>query len=367
MNLQLKSIIGNVTTIIALVLCSFFTNAQSPISLSNSNMPGSNDTLRYSNALVSSLGSYTQTGTNFTWNFSSLVPLSQGVRSYKNAIQTPYALFFLSFGEYGEKVADTLGAGPITLTNYYLFYRKQTSPVNAYVADGAGITFSGVPVPNYYSDKDELYNFPLTYPDYDSTTFKFSTASSTLIPIRYSKTGSRVTKVDGWGTITTPYGTSACIRLITTQYSQDSIKNNIIPIPLGFANNQRSYQWLTTGSKIPFLEVNGSLVGNTFSVTQVRYRDLARTITGVEDKQSEFEQLALYPNPAKDLLNLPFVLDASSEALILNSEGKLIKTAKFQSQNGKFSSLDLHDLSPGVYLLRVNGAVNIPAFKFIKE
>ena len=369
MKIQLNSmhLFNKISFIGLLCLSSFLMKSQSPISLSNSNMPGSGDTLRYSTALNSSLGSYTQTGTNFTWNFSSLIPINQGVRSYKNAIQTPYALFFLNFGEYGEKVADTLGAGPLTLTNYYLFYKKQTLPVSAYISDGAGITFSGVPVPNYYSDKDELYHFPMSYPKYDSTTFKFARLGSTLIPIQYSKTGSRVTKVDGWGTVTTPYGTSACLRLITTQYSQDSIKNNLFPFPLGFPNNQRSYQWLTTGSKIPFLEINGNLVGNTYSVTQIRYRDVARTITGIDNKVLDSEQLALYPNPASDVLNLPFVLNESAEVLIYSQEAKLVKRLTLEGKVNEFLAVNVSELCKGIYIIHLKTDTNKTVFKFIKE
>ena len=173
---------------------------QSPITLGNTNMPGSGDTLRYTNVQLSSIGNYTQTGTNFNWNFGSVISTTQGVRSFKSAPQTPYFLFFLSTNEYGEKIADTIGAGPFLITKYWDYYKKQTSP-NAFIADGAGVTFSSVPLPSYYSDKDELYNFP-SYPKYYSTSFKFSTLTTSLIPIRYSKTGFRATKVDGWGTIT---------------------------------------------------------------------------------------------------------------------------------------------------------------------
>ena len=90
-----------------------------PISLTSSNFPGSNDTLRYTNAQVSSVGNYTQTGANFIWDYSTLVYNSQGRRDYKSAFQTPYAFFFFGFNEYGEKIADTIPAGPITITNYY--------------------------------------------------------------------------------------------------------------------------------------------------------------------------------------------------------------------------------------------------------
>ena len=47
--------------IIANLICGII-YSQSPISLSNSNMPGSGDTLRYSNAKLTSIGNYTQTG-----------------------------------------------------------------------------------------------------------------------------------------------------------------------------------------------------------------------------------------------------------------------------------------------------------------
>ena len=136
--------------------------AQSPISISNSNMPGANDTLRYTNVSLNSVGNYTQTGTNFTWNFGNVTSGSEGLREFKNASSTPYFLFFLSSGEYGEKIADTLisGTGTLSITKVYNFYKKQTSPVNAFVADGMGMTISGLPVPSYYSNKDELYHFP---------------------------------------------------------------------------------------------------------------------------------------------------------------------------------------------------------------
>lgn len=339
--------------------------SQTPISLSNSNMPGSGDTLRYSNALFTSIGNYTQTGTNYNWDFSNISPTGQGVRSFKSSFQTPYALFFLALNEYGEKIADTLGAGPITMTNYYNFYKKQSSP-SAFIADGVGLTYSSVPIPNYYSDKDELYLFPLTYPDYDSTTFKFSTASNTLIPIRYIKTGYRVTKVDGWGSVTTPYSTANCIRLITTQYSQDSVKNNLLPFQLpAIPNNQRSYQWLTTGSKIPFLEVTGNLVGNNFTITQIRYRDIPRVITGIGEYDNVSE-LDIYPNPVKDRLYLKTKENEYYSAEIHDLNGRLIRTQDLNSA-GELTSIDLNGIEAGLYIIKLLNGNKINYFKFIKE
>ncbi len=343
------------------ILSISFINAQSPITLSNSNMPGNGDTLRYSNAQLNSIGNYTQTGTNFTWNFSGLVRTSQGRRDYKLSALTPYAFFFLGFNEFGEKVADTLGAGPLTITNFYNYYKKQTSPA-IYLTDGSGMTFSSVPVPSYYSDKDELYHFPMTYPKYDSTTFKFSTPTTSLLPIRYSKTGYRVTKCDGWGTITTPFGTANCIRIVTTQYSKDSIKNSFIPIPVGFNNYTRSYQWFTTSSKIPYLEVSGNLVGNNFTVTQIRYRDIYMTTVGVE-KIKDISGMLAYPNPVKDKLYFGKNLSESTILDIFNVEGKLLKTIS----NEIGSQIDLSEFEQGLYILKINDN-NVETFlKLVKE
>lgn len=351
-------------TIISILFISLSTVSfsQSPITLSNSNMPGNNDTLRYSNANINSVGNYTQTGANFNWNFSALVATSQGRRDYKSSFSTPYAFFFLGLNEYGEKVADTLGAGPLTITNYYNYYKKQTSPVNAYVVDGSGMTFSSIPVPSYFSDKDELYLFPFSYPKYDSTTFKFSTPSTSLIPIVYSKTGYRVTKCDGWGTITTPYGTANCLRVVTTQYARDTIKNSFIPIPFGFNNNVRSYQWLTLNSKIPYLEITGNLVGNNFTITQVRYRDnYLVTNANVIDPIIDISALELYPNPVIDKLYLQLNKINAYEVYDLN--GKLL----LQGKSGIESFIDCSGLNQGLYLMKLDYKSRDYYYKFIKN
>jgi hypothetical protein len=340
--------------------------AQSPITLSNSNMPSSGDTLRYTSVNPTSLGNYTQTGANFSWNFSSVTTTTEGVSSFKSAIQTPYALFFFSFSGFAEKMPDVTIGGGFGFTDYYNFYKKQTSPVQAFIADGVGLTFSSVPLPSYYSDKDELYIFPMSYPKYDSTSFRFSTLSSTLIPIIYSKTGYRVSKVDGWGTVQTPYGTENCLRLVSTQYSKDSIKNNIIPIPIGFANTTRSYQWLTASSKIPYFEVTGTVVGSNFVPTSARFRGYKQKETNLVGISTEAAvSIIVYPNPVKDVIKL------SASAEVVSSEirdlsGKVVLTLQ-SATAGQEQVIDVSSLAPGIYSLRLQAAAQQYQMRFVKE
>jgi hypothetical protein len=357
--------------IVTLFLASIFVSmvgAQTPIVLSNNNMPSANDTLRYTTVNLNSVSNYSATGTNYNWNFSSVNSTTSGIRSFKSAIQTPYALFFLSFTGFAEKLPDISLGGTFSFTDYYNFYKKQTSP-QAYIADGVGLTFSGVPLPSYFTDKDELYMFPMTYPKYDSTTFRFSTPSVSVVPIIYIKSGYRVTRVDGWGTVTTPYGTENCLRLITTQYAKDTIKTAFLP--LGFPNTVRSYQWMTLNSKIPYFEVTGNVVGTNFVPTEARYRGYAvkavepPNTTGVRDALADVQQVVVYPNPVSEVLHL----GAVPEDLIVSlhdSQGKFLRTVSLKS-GAKTQDIEVTDLAPGIYSL--NGVLEAKVFqiKFVKE
>jgi hypothetical protein len=283
----------------------------SQIIITSANLPSTNDTFRVSTGDILTLLDpnntlYTSTGTNYSWTFDSLKATGQAMREFKSPGSTPYPFFFTS--SFGEKTADTLNLG-IIFTKIYNFYKKSTTNFNL---DGIGMTYSGIPIPNFYSDKDELYKLPLMYGQHDSTTFKFSTVTNSLLPVpAYKKQGYRITDVDGWGTISSPLSPVPipCLRLTTTAYSQDSIVGDLavgtltIPLSIGFQNYQRSIQWLTLTERIPYMEVNGSLVFNNFIPTSVKYRDIPRQFVGINEIDEQVA-LAIYPNPAVNELNI---------------------------------------------------------------
>jgi hypothetical protein len=326
---------------------------------------------------TASLGNYTATGANYTWDFTPVVSTTTGRRDFKSALNTPYAFYFLSLNEYGEKIADTLvgGTGTVSITNYYNFYKKQSTPQSAFIADGVGMSISGLPVASYFSDKDELYMFPMTYPKYDSTTFKFSTLTTTLLPIKYSKTGYRITKVDGWGTVKTPFGTDNCLRLVTTQYSIDTISVNLPipglpPIKFGTPNYQRSYQWISLTSKIPYMEISGNVVNTNFTVSQARYRGYVPkspppNLVGL-NPLNDLSALEAYPNPVRDKLWLNGTITLPTKVDIFDSQARLVLTQSLE-QFGDASYIDAESLSQGLYVVKIYQAQKQLVFKFIKE
>ena len=88
-----KMILMQKTLLLLFISC--FLNVKSQISITASSMPSSGDTIRYSNARLSSVGDYTTTGTNYNWHFDTLRPTSQGLREFKNGLNMQNCASFL--------------------------------------------------------------------------------------------------------------------------------------------------------------------------------------------------------------------------------------------------------------------------------
>ncbi|MCC6818466.1 MAG: T9SS type A sorting domain-containing protein [Bacteroidia bacterium] len=247
------------------------------IQITQSNMPSINDTIRYTQSTGGSLD-FEQTGANYHWDYSGLSFVSQDIYKFQALTSTPYSTLLLSgmpFGAIGYKVADSLGAGQFAFKNLYNFFEKKSS---GWRAVGTGFTLSVLPIPagGLYSDPDEIYTFPLNYNDKDSTTFSVTTPlGNQFIQLGTLKQkGYRLNTVEGWGTITTPYGSNInCLKIKSVIVEIDSLKVSTPPLNIGFPTTRVEYKWLSTTEKIPILEVVGTEASGNFTPTQIRYRD----------------------------------------------------------------------------------------------
>ncbi|MBC8343925.1 MAG: T9SS type A sorting domain-containing protein [Bacteroidetes bacterium] len=278
------------------------------ISILSSDLPKANDTIRMSVADPASISNFEATGTNYNWDFGSLKPQRQRLNEYKAALKTPYAFYFFGLTKFGVLIAEALNLGVVQLTDVYDFYDKTSS---AYLREGMGITFSGIPLPSYFTNKDEVYQFPLEYGDRDSSTFHFTVNLLTLAT--YSTSGYRINEVDGWGKITTPYGTFDCIRLKTTLIASDTV--NVGGSPTGFSNNSVEYKWLAKNQKYPILEIKGMGEGASYVVNEVNYRDVYRYVYDPTAVVADFIASDLLPN-TKDTVSF---LNQSKNALPLST------------------------------------------------
>jgi len=328
----------------------------SQITITASDMPVSGDTLRYSTASPIGSGfSKGDSGTAKVWDFSALTPLSQSIDTYKtaSAVNITYALT-ISPTAYGYKVADSfpgLGAVlPIKINNLYTFFNKKTGP-SRYIAEGFAAVIGGIPTPVNYSDEDEWYYFPLTYLNTNNSTFSLNFSLLTLGSLKIS--GSRYTRVDGWGTIKTPYLTTAtnCIRVRSIVDEVDSVI--VATTKVGLPRKTVEYRFLVNGEHYPALWVTASLLGTTETITSIRYRDTKRVTTAISNANASLRAIKTYPNPVRSgVLNIEVPNDWTNYQIALyDIQGKLLLSAT------NTNTIDMHPFANGKYVLQMlNGA-----------
>jgi hypothetical protein len=269
----------------------FASQALAQITITSANMPSIGDTLRFSNAALEPyvLNEYRRGGPNQVWNFDTLRVIGQSSRNFISPSQTPYNS--VPTNRIGILFADTITLGGNSVNTVYNFINSSASDFS--VDYRAASIPTGIPIlpilriQDPYSDKDELFQFPLNFNDRDSSTFNFVyTFTNPLASIYYGSSGYRINDVDAWGRVSTPYGTFNALRIVTDMVSLDTI--NALGQDIGIPSHVRQYQWLTLEEKIPVMEVNGVVNFGVFVPNQVQFRDIPRGTGRTQFTEAKF-------------------------------------------------------------------------------
>ncbi len=334
------------------VFCSY---AQAQISITRNEMPQSGDTVRVMNATVpASIGPrLAATGASFNWDFSDLEPTTDELLSYRLGIQTPYFYFLTA---YGTQVQDNLNLFVVNLEQLYDFYNLNNS---RFAVTGKGFTVTGLPLPAFFSDPDEVFFLPLTFQRSDSSTFAFSLNIPTVG--EYRSRGGRKTEVDGWGTIKTPEGTFECLRVKSTVRTLDSITFNGLNIGIP-VRTEVQYYWLAKDQKAPVLKATGTSFFGQFTPTTLQYRYTAPVFAPPIKVPVEVGKVLLYPNPVSEILYLAVNgIDRIDAVQMFDEYGRLVKVVEGNSPAG----IDIRDLQSGLYSLRVYGQFGVYTEKVV--
>lgn len=296
----------------ALLLTSAAARAQTAPTITAADMPAVGDSLRLSQAaptLPASAPALGRTGAGQTWNFAGLVPMAQRVARYNSVSTAAGALLQLTFNSlFSPDNRATLvapqslpaAASALPVTDPLEFFTTSSADFRQV---GYGATFSGTAVPVTYASRaqqDVIYRFPLGLGGAASVSNSLLTTPVALASNGFfSQRRQRTTQVDGWGTLTTPFGTFQALRVVASVRDHDSLVVGTAPAQVLDLPLQREYQWLASGVHVPLLAITTATAGGQEVITSIEYRDVYRRFTALATRGGTLgASVGAYPNPS---------------------------------------------------------------------
>lgn len=339
--------------------------AYAQITISSSDMPAAGDTLRKSNSVDISGVDFEVTGAGYNWDFSEFQPVFQTVDTFVSVSSVPfiYQLFFIPgvvanlAQKYTGLDLDTLVG--VSLTDPYRFF-KNTS--GSFTDVGFAFTINDIQVPLKFDNADVVYKFPLNYGHADSSVSGVGFGLSNVGYISIDR--KRVNVVDGWGTLTTSYGTFDVLRLRSTVKEIDSIYIDSLQFGTALTRNYVEYKWLGTGYGEPLLQatIEGPLI------TVAWLDSIAGTNVGIEQPVAFETRLSVAPNPMAGDATATILLDSPDEVSlsIYDLSGKrVVEIFNGRLPAGHSVIPFTNRLLPGIYLLRLATSANLMTEKLV--
>ena len=343
-----------------LLLSAFFlTNlffAQTTIT--NSDMPSVNDTFRLSETNNIQGGDPVLTGPNYTWNYAALTPASQRIDTFYSVTSTPiaYQLFFNNIILYPNHKSNyavkgqNIGIPQVSITEVFNYFKNSSS---AYDNAGFGSNINGIPSSTQNTPVDREYEFPMNYNNNHTVSYEYGTTVPGFG--HYGQFIERIDTVDGWGSLTTPFGTFNCLRVKSilnktdTTYISSLSFGTTIPRP-----QEIEYKWLSAAGGIPMLKI----VTNAGVVSSIEYQDNFISLVNL-DEINIINQVNLFPNPVKNYLVIDFnsSIAGNLKVNLTDISGKdvgLVYTDKVHAgENKLLIDLSQYTVKPGIYFMNM--------------
>ncbi|MEL7529685.1 MAG: T9SS type A sorting domain-containing protein [Bacteroidota bacterium] len=324
---------------------------QAQITITDADMPSPGNVF-YQSIPDTLLGlDLSQTGASFFWDYSNMTAIAQTTDTFISISDVPFAIRFqlpltANVVQY-LPTPDSLG--PFALGEGYQIYQK--GAVN-YENLGLGGELNGLPLAFVNNPSDKVYFFPLSFGDQDSSVSVAELSVPNLFFIRQER--KRINTVDGWGDLTTPFGTFNTIRVKSEISGRDTLSFDTLAIGFDIPTTTE-YKWLGNGNGVPLLQINtnriDSLGGNEIT-TSIRYQDSLRVFGPNAILAPQAESLKMYPNPAQEQVRLDWAkrLSPGASLKVVDMQGRVV----YQDElNGYSVQLMLHAFSPGTYLVQV--------------
>jgi hypothetical protein len=340
------------TLLACMLLLAFAGSGRAQITLGTNDFSFGGDTFRVSNALPF-IGMDLNGSPNYTWDYSQLNMMDQEIIKFIPSSQWPLPLlavfaFSANQATYSPiNYLDTLGI-PVTGT-----YNMLNNTSTAFVQRGTGLETPQGTLPVQFSPPDVIYKYPVAMGNVDSSSSGYTI--NQLPGIFFRTVKKRVNTVDGWGMLTTPFGTFSVLRIQSVINQHDSIVIDSLGLNFGLdLPEQVEYKWLGQDQGMPLLQVNTS----AGLPVQVVYRDSARMLISVPEVAVSDFQFEVFPNPASEHVIVKYTLEKPADVAfeILDASGKLVYAEEpiWQSAGEKMRAIvPRHSLATGNYFLRL--------------
>lgn len=350
----------NFNLFLAFTFASLLLHAQTPITITDADMPLVNDTIRYYITNDIQGQDPTLTGTNYTWDYSTLTYSSERIDTFFSVSSTPFAYqyFFnnsISYPTYKSNYAlrgpnfvmpPTLPI-PISITDVFNFKKNSSTK---YENVGFGAKISGFPSSTRNNPIDIEYKFPMNYTDNHISNSKFLVIIPTLAA--YGQSMERNSTVEGWGTLITPVGTYNVLKVKSVLTKVDTLfldtlgSGFTIPRP-----EEIEYKWLAKGGSTPILKI----VTTLGVVSSIEYQ--ANYFVGINEL-SIINDISVFPNPTKEFVQVVFNAKNAGKLVysIKDINGRFVMNNDFVAHVGKnVFQIDLNKnkLSNGVYFIEL--------------
>lgn len=354
--------------------------ANAQISYTSGNYASGNYTIPMTTVATGLLSeNFDTTGANYTWNYSALGMDVSGTRYTVSPSNSGYQAPFITqcilagggftcltkwntLTNIGVVDLDSLDAFVFTLYDVMTMAKKSNSHLignvkGLKIKDTNGLT---VPIVAEYSDSDTVFNFPFTYQDSGTSYGAWGLDLASIGQnIQYKVSYDRSWKVEGWGTLITPYQTHSNVLKVKTTLDQvDSVV--FFATPLGLPRKIVEYTWYDATFGLPVMKAEGIEVLGFTTINTVQYYDTR--VVGIDENKEAIE-IKVFPNPATTTLNITTTKEKRMNYEIIDIQGKAVHPRTNQS------TIDVSNLPSGIYFLKTSNSQNevIDIQKFIKN
>lgn len=265
-------------------------------------------------------------GAGMTWDYSTLTGTSSSW-SYVSKSATPYASDFTL-----ATLAVDQGSGA------YNYFTSNTSV----------LAMAGTHNGSYameYTDIEEMMRYPMTY----GTSFVDNLVGYGNPGVAIDRSGTVTVTADGYGTLILPGGTvTNVLRVKVVEDYSDAMMTST------FDYDATIYQWWVAGLHNPILSITNGVYAGT-AINPGYFMDPSSV--GIESPLLPEQSVNVFPNPAKDQLNVSYTVEEASEISlsITNMLGQQVRYMEMGtvSQGANTTTLDISDLESGIYMVTI--------------